>query len=455
MKRRLAVLGVAMLVAAASSIVLYAPPASAAVGLHISGRNIVEANGQTFVMRGVSHEHTWFANQTSSFADIKALGANTIRVVLSGGRWTANSATDVANVITLCKQNRLICVLEDHDTTGFGEDSAAFSLDQAVNYWIGLKSVLVGQENYIAINIGNEPIGNTNPSQWINATTAAIQKMRSNGFEHLLMVDAPNWGQDWNFVMRDNAQTVLNADSQHNTVLSIHMYDVFNTAAAIVDYLNRFQTNGWPLVIGEFGWQRSPSNVDHETVLSEAISRNLGYLGWSWAGNNDPYLDMATNFDPNQLSTWGQRIFNGTNGIKATAKQATIYGGATGPPPSTSTPPVTSTVSPPATSSPPSTGRSCTAAYAIVGQWSGGFQGEVRVTAGASAIGGWTVTWAFANGQTVTQAWSATVTSSGPNVTAHNMSYNGSLGASASTTFGFLGSSTGTNGVPTVSCTAS
>jgi mannan endo-1,4-beta-mannosidase len=455
MKRRLAVLGVAMLVAAASSIVLYAQPASAAVGLHISGRNIVEANGQTFIMRGVSHEHTWFANQTSSFANIKALGANTIRVVLSGGRWTANSATDVANVITMCKQNRLICVLEDHDTTGFGEDSAAFSLDQAVNYWIGLKSVLVGQENYIAINIGNEPIGNTNPSQWINATTAAIQKMRSNGFEHLLMVDAPNWGQDWNFVMRDNAQTVLNADSQHNTVLSIHMYDVFNTAAAIVDYLNRFQTNGWPLVIGEFGWQRSPSNVDHETVLSEAVSRNLGYLGWSWAGNNDPYLDMATNFDPNQLSTWGQRIFNGTNGIKATAKQATIYGGATGPPPSTSTPPVTSTVSPPATSSPPSTGRSCTAAYAIVGQWSGGFQGEVRVTAGASAIGGWTVTWAFANGQAVTQAWNATVTSSGPNVTARNVSYNGSLGASASATFGFLGSSTGTNGVPTVSCTAS
>ncbi len=36
---------------------------------------------------------------------------------------------------------------------------------------------------------------------------------------------------------------------------------------------------------------------------------------------------MTVNFDPNQLTTWGQRIFNGANGIKATAKEATIYGG--------------------------------------------------------------------------------------------------------------------------------
>src|SRR3954471_2304424 len=123
MRRRVAILGAALL-AVVASVLVYAQPASAAVGLHISGRNIVEANGQTFVMRGVSHEHTWFASQTGSFADIKRLGGNTVRVVLSGGRWTANSVTDVANVVSLCKQNRLICVLEDHDTTGFGEDGA-------------------------------------------------------------------------------------------------------------------------------------------------------------------------------------------------------------------------------------------------------------------------------------------------------------------------------------------
>jgi mannan endo-1,4-beta-mannosidase len=445
----------AAVLAAIASVLFFVAPAYAATGLHVSGTDIVEANGQKFVMRGVNHMHTWYANQTQSFADIKAAGANTVRVVLSGGRWTANSAADVQNVINLCKTNKMICVLENHDTTGYGEDTAAYTLDQAVDYWIGLKSVLTGQEDYVVINIGNEPIGNTNPGQWTAATVAAIQKMRTNGFQHLLMVDAPNWGQDWQYTMRDNAQTVLNADTQKNTVLSIHMYAVFNTAASITNYLDVFKNNGWPLVIGEFGWRFDSSQVDHETLLSEAVKRDLGYLGWSWAGNTDPILDMAVGFDPNNLSTWGDRLINGANGLKATAKQASIFGGVVNPSPSVSVSPSVSPSASPSTSTPPPANAGCTAAYTVTGQWQGGFQGEVKVTAGSSAINSWAVTWTYANGQKVTNAWSADVTSSGTAVTARNAAWNGKVAAGGTTSFGFLGSWTGSNTVPAVSCTAS
>ena len=83
----------------------------------------------------------------------------------------------------------------------------------------------------------------------------------------------------------------------------------------------------------------------------------------------------------------------------------------------------------------------------------GGFQGEVTGDRGPAAISGWTVTWTFANGQTVTQAWNATVTSSGATVTARNMSYNGQLAAGQSTTFGFIGSGDAPSSL-TLSCTA-
>jgi hypothetical protein len=77
------------------------------------------------------------------------------------------------------------------------------------------------------------------------------------------------------------------------------------------------------------------------------------------------------------------------------------------------------------------------------------------VTAGSAAIKGWTVTWTYANGQVVNQAWSAQVTSSGSTVTGTNVGYNGALPAGASTSFGFLGSSNGsTNSVPAVTCSA-
>ncbi|MEV4278155.1 cellulase family glycosylhydrolase [Actinoplanes xinjiangensis] len=448
MKRRLATIA-AVLVTLTASVLTFVTPAYAATGLHVSGRNIVEANGSTFIMRGINHMHTWYAGQTGSFADMKAAGANTVRVVLSGGRWTANTAADVTNVINLCKANRLICVLENHDTTGYGEDSAAYSLDQAVDYWVGLKSVLTGQENHVVINIGNEPIGNTNAGQWTAATVAAIQKMRSNGFEHLLMVDGPNWGQDWQYTMRDNAQTVLDADPLDNTVLSIHMYAVFNTAASIRNYLDVFQNNNWPLVIGEFGWQFASGEVDDQTLMAEAQARGIGYLGWSWAGNTDPILDMTDGFDATSLTTWGERIVNGPNGLKATSREATIFGGVQ---PSSPTPSSPTPLSP--SPSPSTSTGACTADYTITGQWQGGFQGDVKITVGSAAIRNWTVTWTYADGQTVSNAWGATVTSSGATVTARNAAWNGALAAGASTNFGFLGSWTGANGVPTVTCAA-
>lgn len=139
------------------------------------------------------------------------------------------------------------------------------------------------------------------------------------------------------------------------------------------------------------------------------------------------------------------------------------WGGSTQPttPPATTAPPTTPPVTTPPVTTPPVTtppvnpGRSCTATYSVVSQWPGGFQALVQVTAGSSPINGWRVTWTYANGQTVTNYWDATITTSGSTVTATNAPYNGSLAAGASATFGFLGSWNGSNPTPTLTCTAS
>ena len=90
-----------------------------------------------------------------------------------------------------------------------------------------------------------------------------------------------------------------------------------------------------------------------------------------------------------------------------------------------------------------------------MGQWTGGFQGEVKVTAGAARINGWTVAMTFANGQRISQSWGALTSTAGTTVTARNESWNGPLAPAASTTFGFIGSWTGSNAPPALSCTAS
>ncbi len=294
-------------------------------GLQVSGGTIVEGNGAAFVMRGVSHPYAWYKDQRQSFADIKRLGANTVRVVLTADV----GAAEVADVIATCRRHRLICVLEYHGTTGYGEDKASVPLDTAADYWIGLRQVLAGQEDYVVVNIGNEPFGNTGTAAWTGATGAAVRKLRDAGLRHLVMVDGPNWGQDWSGVMRDNARTVFDGDPLRNTVFSVHMYGVYGTAAAVTAYYDAFRDAGLPLVVGEFGWKHSDGAVDADTVMREAQARGIGYLGWSWSGNSGgvEYLDLAAGFDPGRLTAWGRRVFEGADGIRATAREATVYGG--------------------------------------------------------------------------------------------------------------------------------
>ncbi len=307
---------------------------AAPTGIRVTNGRIYEANGSEFVMRGVNHAHTWYPDRAGAIGDIGAKRANTVRVVLSSGhRWTQTTASQVSSLIGRCKASRVICVLEVHDTTGYGEDGAATTLDRAADYWVSIKSALQGQENYVVVNIGNEPFGNNDYSAWTGATKSAISKLRNAGINHALMVDAPNWGQDWSATMRNNAASVFASDPDRNTIFSIHMYGVYDTAAEVRDYLNYFTNNRLPIVVGEFGDQHSDGNPDEDAIMATAQSLRVGYIGWSWSGNGSgvEYLDMVSGFNSNSLTSWGNRIFNGANGISSTSKTATVYNTGTAP----------------------------------------------------------------------------------------------------------------------------
>ncbi|WP_349260737.1 cellulose binding domain-containing protein [Actinocrinis sp.] len=90
--------------------------------------------------------------------------------------------------------------------------------------------------------------------------------------------------------------------------------------------------------------------------------------------------------------------------------------------------------------------------YQSQNSWSGGFQALVTVTAGNTPINGWTVRWTLASGQSITQLWNGTLSTSGSSVTVTNASYNGALAAGASTTFGFTAAGSPSN--PRLTCTS-
>ncbi|MFE9102089.1 glycoside hydrolase family 44 protein [Actinomadura geliboluensis] len=101
----------------------------------------------------------------------------------------------------------------------------------------------------------------------------------------------------------------------------------------------------------------------------------------------------------------------------------------------------------PADDGPPAS--ACKVGYKVLGQWGSGFTAEVTVAnTGTSPVSGWTLGFAFAAGQRVTQGWSAAWAQDGADVTARNLSWNGTVQPGRSVVIGFNGSSGGTNPPP-------
>ncbi|MEV6212072.1 glycoside hydrolase family 9 protein [Kitasatospora sp. NPDC051914] len=92
----------------------------------------------------------------------------------------------------------------------------------------------------------------------------------------------------------------------------------------------------------------------------------------------------------------------------------------------------------------------CTVAYKVENAWGTGFTATVTVkNTGTTQVAGWTLGWTYPGNQKITNAWNATVTQTGAAVTAKDAGWNGTLAPGASAAFGFQGTYSGSNPVPT------
>jgi chitin-binding protein len=162
---------------------------------------------------------------------------------------------------------------------------------------------------------------------------------------------------------------------------------------------------------------------------SGKTGRHIIYSVWSRSDSQETFYGCS------------DVVFDGGRG------EVTGVGDTTLPPPDPGPGPTDPTT-------PPAAG-SCTATYAPGGSWSNGFGANVTVRAGNRAVNGWTVSWTFPGGQTVSTLWGGRHTANGSLSTVQNESYNGSVAANASTTFGFNGNGTAPTAVNNLTCTAS
>ncbi len=91
--------------------------------------------------------------------------------------------------------------------------------------------------------------------------------------------------------------------------------------------------------------------------------------------------------------------------------------------------------------SPSTRPASCAVSYVRNSEWSGGVVAQVTIkNTGTAAVSGWTLGFTFPGDQKITNAWNATVTQTGAVVSAANASYNPTIPAGGSVSFGFQAS---------------
>ncbi len=289
-----------------------------------------DVNCQRFVMRGINYPYVWYASRDDTAQQLLAIretGANTVRLVLANGeRWDRVDGEALAQVLQWSRDAQLVAIVEVHDATGWSESTDAANPSTAVAYWLSedIRGALVGHEDTVVINIANEPFGNTTTEQWAPFHADAVAALRRGGLEHTLLVDAPNWGQDWTHTMRGGVapQQIFDADPSANTMFSVHMYEVYGEASDVANYITTFLQSGLALIVGEFSQTHNGEPVAAEAILASAASQNIGYLGWSWSGNSSSLssLDVVPDFDTSTRTTWGELLIDGAGGLAETGE---------------------------------------------------------------------------------------------------------------------------------------
>ncbi len=304
-----------------------APKVEAKEGFKVSGTKLLDANGNSFVMRGINHAHCWYKDMTGiALTAISNTGSNAVRLVISDGQqWDKSDVNEVKELIESCKEKNLIAVLEVHDATGKDDEE---SLENAVNYWIEIKDALAGQEDYVILNIANEWFGSWQSDGWRDGYVKAIPKLREAGIKNTILVDSAGWGQYPQSVI-DYGKEVFDSDPLKNTMFAVHFYgSAGGSAEKIKTTLDSITKQGLCVCVGEFGFDHSDGDVDEDYIMKYCTEKNIGYLGWSWKGNGGgvEYLDLSEDWTGENLTKdWGVKLVNGKNGIKKTSKPCTVF----------------------------------------------------------------------------------------------------------------------------------
>ncbi|GHO56663.1 cellulase family glycosylhydrolase [Ktedonobacter robiniae] len=470
--------------------------ASVPTGLHVVGNQIVDGSGHVFVSHGVDRmgtEYQCTKNATNAPTDFDgpvdqatvsnmlAWGINSVRVPLNedcwlgingfpaNGRSAAQYQADIVNWVNLLNANGLVVILDLHwNNSGSNQSTGQqpmTDLDHSPAFWTSVANTFKSNSSVI-FDLYNEP-HDISWACWLGGSTAPqsgncsgvgfavagmqtlINTVRATGATNILLLGGLAWSNDLSQWLANKP-----SDPQNNLAASVHIYN-FNACSNSSCWDSQIAPviAQVPVIAGEIGENDCASGFVN-TLTSWFDSHNTGYLAWTWTASGNcggtPALISDWNGTPTNFGAGYKAHLLSLGGTPTPTPTATSTNTPMPTPTTTSTPTPTPTTT--STPTPTPTSGSCKVTYTVTNQWTGGFGATFTIiNTGSTPINGWSLQFAFPNGQTITQLWNGNYTQSGANVTITNLSYNGSIpaGGMVSSEPGFNGSWSSANNPPT------
>lgn len=323
-----------------------------------NGTKIIDPCGNEFIMRGVNYSLADDWNFPGNLNNGKELSAqiiqanpNTVRI-----QWYVDygqparpqlTLTGLDSVISRFAAADIATVLEIHDFTHIHTDTALFNT-QVIGWWTSqaVLELIEKHQSHLFVNVANEygpamypaPNYTLNPNyaaeitRWITHYKNVITRLRNAGIEVPIMIDAPNYGMDYQVVI-NNATVFNNHDPLNRIVMSCHAY--WNeTAGGMESIVNQLAALTVPVVFGEVGNVDFSCNaIQMNSLLAKAQEKQMGWLAWTWNRDECAVRNMTSNEPGNPASTtdgqfstltaYGQTIVNNvTFGLAAHSQKA-------------------------------------------------------------------------------------------------------------------------------------
>lgn len=271
-------------------------PANSPVAQHgklqVSGKNIVDVNGEVVVLKGIStHDIFWMKScykESAIDAMVDDWGINVFRIASYAEEYVKsesegnNRKAFIDELVDICAQKGVYCIIDWH-VLNKGTNDPWTVIDEAKEFFDYMSKTHAGKA-HVMYELCNEPNGDVSWARIKSYAQEVIDVIVKNDPNSIIITGTPVWSQ----------RVIAAADSPldyPNSMYTLHFY-ADTHKEDLREHADQAIAKGCPIFVSEFGTCNSSGNGGFNPTESVKWFKwmkenNISWANWSWADKKE------------------------------------------------------------------------------------------------------------------------------------------------------------------------